>query len=210
MCIVMSPPPIWSIFVTHFCHSPKVPFCSFAYRASPPSQLLATTDLVYFPFIVLSFPKSYINRIIREVIFSDFFHLAQCFWDSSLLLHIPVVHPFLCPSTILMYKCTSPLSNKSFSIVFSHSVACFILVRLSFKEHFNIDSFSCLYLKVFVTLGHKDFPPMFPSRSFMALWLASRMAINFDWCFVHGMRHGLKFVILPGDGCQAIETSFVK
>lgn len=55
-----------------------------------------------FYTIILSFPECHINGIIQFIAFLAPYNNA--FWDSSLLLHVLVIHSFLLPSCIPLYK----------------------------------------------------------------------------------------------------------
>ena len=74
---------------------------------SPNSQLLVTADLISVP-TVLSFPNCpMIEACIMQPFLSGFFHLAQCFYDISMLLLVLVVYSFYQQNSIPLYGWTT-------------------------------------------------------------------------------------------------------
>lgn len=68
------------------------------------SQSLPPDPLFPGNYTVLPFLEYHIIRIVQYVVFAFvFFYLAQCFWNSSLLLHMSIAHSFLFLSSIALW-----------------------------------------------------------------------------------------------------------
>jgi hypothetical protein len=75
----------------------QISWLSSVVNSSPSAQILANTGLLYEP-IVLILPEYHIKEIVNpQDLESDFFHLTQCIWNSTMLLHISAIHSFFFP-----------------------------------------------------------------------------------------------------------------
>lgn len=81
--------------------------CLFSQYLLPSCWLLAAAILPSIT-IVLPILELHTDGIIHYIVFpSSFFHLAKCFWDSSIFLQVSRVHFFLLLNSISLYGCTN-------------------------------------------------------------------------------------------------------
>lgn len=113
---------MWVYKFSHACTSVKWSSQSGSWLSCPPiafpytfvilcsalatSSPQATNDL---PLLEISFfpprVKYKWNFVVWTFFGSSFFHLAQSFWDSSLMLEVSIDHPFILLSTISLCGC---------------------------------------------------------------------------------------------------------